>query len=170
MKRTHYTKYTGDLASEIDLESLLQALSDYLLDSGFYDPLNDFQDLDHTLDDLREALRRVLETGDFFDGETRELLDRMMAEGTLDELIDKLMERMERENYISAMSQNSPTRMDEMNGQIGNAGGPNHENVRFEVTDKSLDFLGFKTLRDLMGVAWQVELWTPRHAALGNRD
>src|SRR3984957_15579809 len=151
MKRIHYTKYTGDLASEIDLESLLQALSDYLLDSGFYDPLNDFQDLEHTLDDLRESLRRVLETGDFFDGETRELLDRMMAEGTLDELIDKLMERMERENYISAMSQNGPTSMDEMNGQVGNAGGPNHENVRFEVTDKSLDFLGFKTLRDLMG-------------------
>ena len=43
------------------------------------------------MDDLREALRRVLESGDFFDGETRELLDRMMAEGTLDELIDKLM-------------------------------------------------------------------------------
>ena len=68
MKRVRYTKYTGDLASEIDLESLLQALSDYLLDSGYYDPLNGFQDLDHNMDDLREALRRVLESGDFFDG------------------------------------------------------------------------------------------------------
>ncbi len=72
MKRIHYTKYNGDLASEIDLESLLQALSDYLLDSGFYDRLNGFQDLDHTMDDLREALRRILESGDFFDGETRD--------------------------------------------------------------------------------------------------
>ena len=43
------------------------------------------------MDDLREALRRMLESGDIFDGETRELLDRMMAEGKLDELIDKLM-------------------------------------------------------------------------------
>ena len=149
MKRIRYTKYTGDLASEIDLESLLDALSDYLLDSGYYDSFNGFQDLDHTMDDLREALRRVLESGDFFDGETRELLDRMMAEGTLDELIDKLMERMERENYISAMPQNGPTRIDEANGQVGN--GRDRENARFEVTDKSLDFLGFKTLRDLMG-------------------
>ena len=149
MKSTRYTKYTGDLASEIDLESLLEALSDYLLDSGYYDSFNGFQDLDHTMDDLREALRRVLETGDFFDGETRELLDRMMAEGTLDELIDKLMERMERENYVSAMPQNGPTRIDEANGQVGK--GSDRENVRFEVTDKSLDFLGFKTLRDLMG-------------------
>ena len=149
MKRIRYTKYTGDLASEIDLESLLEALSDYLLDSGYYDSFTGFQDLDHTMDDLREALRRMLETGDFFDGETRELLDRMMAEGTLDELINKLMERMERENYISAMPQNGPTRIDDANGQVGN--GRDRENARFEVTDKSLDFLGFKTLRDLMG-------------------
>jgi Ca-activated chloride channel family protein len=57
MKSIRYTKYTGDLASEIDLESLLDALSDYLLDSGYYDPFTGFQDLDHTMDDLREALR-----------------------------------------------------------------------------------------------------------------
>jgi Ca-activated chloride channel family protein len=151
MKRVHYTKYTGDLASEIDLEGLLQALSDYLLNSGFYDPFTGFQDLDHNLDDLREALRRVLESGDFFDDETRELLDRMEAERRLDELIDKLIERMERENYISAIQQDGPLSLDEVNrkanGRAVNAEGQ----TRFEVTDKSLDFLGFKTLRDLMG-------------------
>ena len=148
MKRVHYTKYTGDLASEIDLEGLLQALSDYFLDSGFYDPLNGFQDLDHTLDDLREALRRILESGDFFDDATRELLDQLSAQGKLDELINKLMERLEQENYINtANREGGATRIDEVNGQAGGAEGQ----VRFEVTDKSLDFLGFKTLRDLMG-------------------
>ena len=148
MKRVHYTKYTGDLASEIDLEGLLQALSDYFLDSGFYDPLNGFQDLDHTLDDLREALRRILESGDFFDDATRELLDQLSAQDKLDELIDKLMERLEQENYINtANREGGATRIDEVNGQAGGAEGQ----VRFEVTDKSLDFLGFKTLRDLMG-------------------
>ena len=151
MKRVHYTKYTGDLASEIDLEGLLQALSDYLLDSGFYDPFTGFQNLDHNLDDLREALRRVLESGDFLSEETRELLGRMASEGTLDEFIDKLIERMEQEDYISSPGQEGPARIDEVNreaiGQAGNAEG----RVRFEVTDKSLDFLGFKTLRDLLG-------------------
>ncbi|MGA9060395.1 MAG: VWA domain-containing protein [Terracidiphilus sp.] len=151
MKRVHYTKYSGDLASEIDLEGLLQALSDYLLDSGFYDPFAGFQDLDHSLDDLREALRRVLESGDFFDESMREQLDGMAAKGTLDDLIDKLIEGMERQNYISPYSADGPTRIDEANGQVGNAEGPHHLNARFEVTDKSLDFLGFKTLRDLMG-------------------
>jgi Ca-activated chloride channel family protein len=128
------------------MEDLLQALSEYLLDSGFRDPFARFQELDHTLDDLREALRRILESGDFFDKETREKLDQMLADGGLDELIDQLLERMERENYISS-SEQGQTNPSQMGGQIGDGQGE----VRFEVTDKSLDFLGFKALRDLLG-------------------
>ena len=63
MKRVRYTKFTGDLASEMDIEDLLKALSDYLLDSGFRDPYLRFQDMDHTLDDLREALRQLESEG-----------------------------------------------------------------------------------------------------------
>jgi len=148
MKSVRYTKYTGDLASEIDLEGLLQALSNYLLNSGFYDPYTGFQDLDHNLDDLREALRRVLQSSDLLNEQMRDELQQLEAEGKLDELLDKLIERMEQENYISSFEQDGPTRIDEANGSTGN----NTEGqARFEVTDKSLDFLGFKTLRDLMG-------------------
>ncbi len=145
MKRIQYTKYDGDAASEIDLEGLLQALSDYLLNSGFYDPYAQFQDLDETLDGLREALRRVLESGDSLDSDMQEQVDRMAADGKLDELIDKLIERLERENYISASRPDAA-------GEVSQGGrnGPAGE-ARFEVTDKSLDFLGFKTLRDLLG-------------------
>src|SRR5664279_5610626 len=100
MKRVRYTKYTGDLGSEMDLEDLLKALSDYLLDSGFRDSYTGVQELDHNLDDLREALRRVLESGDLFNEEMREKLDQMMADGSLDELIEKLINRLEQENYI----------------------------------------------------------------------
>src|ERR1700687_4287187 len=101
MKSVRYTKYVGDLASEIDMESLLQALSEYLLDSGFRDPFAQFQELDHNLDDLREALRRILESGKFFDPETQKKIDQMSADGMLDELIDHLIERMQQESYIS---------------------------------------------------------------------
>ena len=151
MKRVHYTKYTGDLASEIDLEGLLQALSDYLLNSGFYDPYTGFQDLDHKLDDLREALRRVLESGEIFDDAMREQLRqwRPRQAGRVDRQADG--EDGAGELHYFAMPQNGPTRIDEANGQVGNAEGPDRLNARFEVTDKSLDFLGFKTLRDLMG-------------------
>jgi Ca-activated chloride channel family protein len=147
MKRVRYTKFTGELADEIDLEGLLQALSDYLLDSGFADPYSQFQDLEHSLDDLREALRRILEQGDFLDGEMRQKLQQAAQDGTLDELIEKLLERMERQNYISTSQTTGQTQPSQVNGQVGNVEGQ----VRFEVTDKSLDFLGFKTLRDLLG-------------------
>ncbi len=151
MKRVRYTKFTGDLASEIDLEDLLKALSDFLLDSGYYDPFTRFRDLDHTLDDLREALRRVLEHGDFLDESMRRKIEQMAAENNLDEFIDKLMERMQQENYISSPMQPERTRMSDVSGQVGQPHEPSRFSARFEVTDKSLDFLGYKTLRDLLG-------------------
>ena len=147
MKSVRYTKYIGDLASEIDMESLLQALSEYLLDSGFRDPYARFQELDHNLDDLREALRRILQSGEFLSPEMQQQIEQMAAEGTLDEFIDKLIERMQQENYISSMRQQGETDMSQTQGQVGDVQGE----VRFEVTDKSLDFLGYKALRDLLG-------------------
>jgi Ca-activated chloride channel homolog len=147
MKRVRYTKFVGDLASEMDMEDLLKALSDFLLDSGFHDPYGRFQDLDDTLDSLRDALRKLLESGDFFDEQVRQALDNLAQEGKLDELIEKLIQRLEQENYISATQHPDPERLSHMIGQAGNVQGE----VRFEVTDKSLDFLGYKTLRDLLG-------------------
>jgi Ca-activated chloride channel family protein len=146
MRSVHYTKYKGDLASEIDLEDLLQALSGYLLDSGFRDPYGSNDELDHNVETLREALRQMLENGDFFDEDLRQKLAEAMAAGKLEELIDKLIERMERENYISYRSERGERR----EGQVGSQEGPEGE-ARFEVTDKSLDFLGFKALRNLLG-------------------
>ena len=147
MKRVRYTKYTGDLASEMSIEDLLQALSDYLLDSGFRNPFMQFQELDHTLDDLREALRQALESGELFDENMQQTLGEMAEDGRLDELIEKLIERMERENYISSGYSRNPGEISQPGGRAGEGQGE----VRFEVTDKSLDFLGYKTLRDLLG-------------------
>ncbi len=147
MKSVRYTKFAGDLASEIDMESLLQALSEYLLDSGFRDPYAQFQELDHNLDDLREVLRRILQSGQFLNEEMQQQIDQMATDGTLDEFIDKLIERMQQESYISMTQQQGEATMSQVGGQVGDVQGE----VRFEVTDKSLDFLGFKALRDLLG-------------------
>jgi Ca-activated chloride channel family protein len=147
MKRIRYKKYDGDLASEIDIEELLQSLSDYFLDSGFRDPYSDFQDLDHNLSDLREALRRLLQEGGLFDEDMQRKIDELSAQGKLDELIDQLIQRLENANYISSSSRQRPTQASQAGGEIGDVQGE----VRFEVTDKSLDFLGYKTLRDLLG-------------------
>jgi Ca-activated chloride channel family protein len=148
MKRVRYTKYTGDLASEIDLEQLLQALSDYLLDSGFNDPYSQFESMDHTLDELREAIRQALESGDFLDAQTQEAIDALSEQDKLEELIDKLIERMMQENFISSDGpQAGGASTSEGQGEISESKGE----ARFEVTDKSLDFLGYKALRDLLG-------------------
>src|SRR6185437_6680694 len=147
MKRVRYTKYTGDLSSEIDLESLLQALSDYLLDSGFQDPYSDYQSMDQTLDDLREAIRQALESGEFLDQQTQQAIDELAENNKLDELIDKLIERMQQENYISSEAPQTGPSQEQQPGDIA----PPQGEARFEVTDKSLDFLGYKALRELLG-------------------
>ena len=147
MKRIHYTKFKGDLASEIDLEDLLQALSDYLLDSGFRDPYSDMQDIDQSLETLRQLLRWILENGDFLDEAMRQNLNELATAGKLDELIDKLIRRLEQENFISFQSSRNAMQDPQAGGQAGGLEGE----ARFEVTDKSLDFLGFKALRDLLG-------------------
>jgi Ca-activated chloride channel family protein len=148
MKRIRYTKYNGDLAGDMDLEDLMQQLSDYLLDSGFQDPLSRFQEMqgEHTLDNLREALRQALELGDF-EQDIRDRLDQAAAEGEIDKLIDQLMQRMAQQDYIRIDQAEDPSRPSSGPGDVGEG----ESQARFEVTDKSLDFLGYKTLQDLMG-------------------
>src|ERR1700683_2292257 len=101
MKRIRYTKYTGDPASELSMEDMLKALSEYLLDSGFQDPWSRFAELDgeHTMDNLREALRQALEAGDLFDGEMQQRIEQMAENGEVGQLIDKVVERMGEEDY-----------------------------------------------------------------------
>jgi Ca-activated chloride channel homolog len=143
MKRVRYGRFDGSLAEELNMEDLLQALSDYLLDSGFRNPMTEFRDLDQTIEDLKEALREVMHSEALFDEETAQKLEQMEAEGKFDQFLDELVERMERENYIR-------TQASQQTGEQGPSGGGEGE-ARFEVTDKSLDFLGFNTLRDLLG-------------------
>jgi Ca-activated chloride channel family protein len=148
MKYTRYSKYVADLADEMSMEDLLSALSDYMLESGFQSDSMYFQQLDeHSLDALRQAIQQALEMGDFLSDEMRERLEQMQADGTMDELIERLIERMQQEELISVDQPHDPARQSTTPGQTGEA----QTNARFEITDKSLDFLGFKTLRDLLG-------------------
>lgn len=148
MKRVRYTRYTGDLADEFNLEDLMQQLSDYLLDSGFQHPLMQFQELngEHTLDNLREALRQALEAGDF-EQQLRSKLDQMAGEGEIEQLIEQLIDRMEQKDYIRIDRSSDPLRTATTPGETSDS----EAQARFEVRDKTLDFLGYKTLQDLLG-------------------
>jgi Ca-activated chloride channel homolog len=148
MKRIRYSKYVPDPAGEMSMEDLLSALSDYLLQSGFQsDMWFEMPEGQQTLDDLRQAIENALLDSDQFDDEMRERLQQMAMDGQLDELIEKLIERMQQEDYISVDEPHDPSRQSSVGGQVGE----NAPQAKFEITDKSLDFLGFKALRNLLG-------------------
>jgi Ca-activated chloride channel family protein len=148
MKRIRYSKYVPDPAGEMSMEDLLGALSDYLLQSGYQNYMyDDLLQSEQTLDDLRRAIEQALLDSNLLDEEMRERLQQMQADGSLDELIEQLIERLEQEDYVSIDQPHDPSRQPSVGGQVGRA----QEPAKFEITDKSLDFLGFKTLRDLLG-------------------
>jgi len=161
MKRVRYTKFTGDLSSSFGLEDLMQALSDFLLDSGFYDPYSSrFQEFngDQTMENLREAIRQALESGELFDEEAQEKFNQLDAQ-QVEELIDQIIEKMQEQNYINA------EQPEDGQGQQGDGNGE----ARFEVTDKGMDFLGYKALRELLGPLGKSNLGRhdTRHEAAG---
>jgi len=144
MKLTRYTKFTGDLSTSFDLEDLLEALSDFFLDSGFNDPWSQFQNASDSMEDLREAIRQALDSGELLDEDAQEKYEELPEEGK-QELVEKIIERMKTEAFLNA----EPA--DDQPQSPGQQGNGNSENARFEVTDKAMDFLGFKALRDLLG-------------------
>ena len=148
MKWINYSKYTGEDLG-ISAEDLLQALSDFLLQSGFstqYMPFSEWNQ--HTLEDLKKAIQQALEQGQLFDSDSlNEMMERLqkMSPEQMDKLLENLVQKMVDEGQIT---------FPEPSGQPASApgvgDGPDSK-VKFEVTDKSLDFLGFKTLKDLLG-------------------
>ena len=150
MKFIKYKKYEGELLDELSMEDLLAALSDFLLRSGFQDPYMNFYEMpeegEQSLDELRQVIEEALLKSDMIEEQIRERLRQMQMDGTLDELIERIMERMEQEDYITVDAPHDPTRMSPVAGQAGRS----EAQARFEITDKGLDFLGFKALRDLL--------------------
>lgn len=142
MKLTRYTKFTGDLSSSVELDDLMQALSDFLLDSGYQDPFSPFQDFgEQTMENLREAIKQALESGEVLDEDAQEQFDSLEPD-QVEELVDKIIQRMKDENFLNAEEPTAPGQGEEGEGEA---------EARFEITDKGMDFLGYKALRDLLG-------------------
>jgi Ca-activated chloride channel family protein len=147
MKWTHYSKYTGEDLG-IDADELLKALSDFLLESGFNTQYMPFSELNQrSLEDLKQAIQQALEHGKLFDEQNfQEMMERLgaMSPEQMDQLLDRLVQKMIDEGQITIEDPaDQPARP--------GAGKGGDSKIKFEVTDKSLDFLGFKTLKDLLG-------------------
>ena len=146
MKSVRYSRYTGDDFG-VDAEDLIKALSDFFLESGFHNQYMGFSEWnEHTLEQLKQAIQRALEYGNLFDEDrAREMQRRIqqMSAEQLDQLLEQLVQKLADEGYINL---DQPQAQQTGQGQ-GNA----DREVKVEVTDKSIDFLGFKTLKDLLG-------------------
>ena len=141
MKWVKFSKYTGDDFG-IDASDLMQALADFFLQSGFNNPYMQFSEWgQQSLDELKEAIQKALESGQLFpDDQMQQMMEKLsaMSPEQLDQLLENLVKKLEAEGQIST------------EGESGGGEGQGGQ-ARFEVTDKSLDFLGFKTLKDLLG-------------------
>lgn len=138
MKWVNFSKYTGDDLG-IDAQDLMDALANFLLESGFGNPHMQFSEFNgQNLEDLKRAIQDALESGQLFpDERMQQMLEQLeaMSPEQVDQLLEKLVQKLADEGNISVDR-----------GEEGKEG-----SARFEVTDKSLDFLGFKTLKDLLG-------------------
>ena len=141
MKSVRYSRYTGDDFG-LSAEDLLKALSDFFLQSGFDNPYMQFSEFNsNTLEDLKRAIERALENGEMFDRERAEQIRQQlesMSEEQLDQLLSRLVQKLVDDGYITTEQQ-------------GGGRGKGDAKVEVKVTDKSIDFLGFKTLKDLLG-------------------
>ena len=151
-----YTKYIGDPLEDIDIEDLVSKLSDLLLASGFGNPRGGMDESERTMQALHDAILDALFNGGVLPDETIEQLLGDPADGDqedmrskLEELIQQIIQKMGEEGYITM-----PPDLDaERERRQGRGGGQGQDQapVTFEVTDKALDFLGYRALRDLLG-------------------
>jgi Ca-activated chloride channel family protein len=154
-----YSKRIEDLLDDVDFESLVQQLSDLLLSSGFNNPWDPQSDDDQTMQALHDAILDALLNGGAI---SEEMLKRLVADATtgapsgaearqrqrdaIEDLVQKIIERLTEQGFISVTGKPESQQLDGAGGGTGQAG-----QVKFEVTDKALDFLGYRALRDLLG-------------------
>jgi Ca-activated chloride channel family protein len=155
-----YSKFQGFDVSSINLGELMDSMSDALLDSGYDDDYywtRQRKQTDTSLDALRAALLQALvDKGLVNEQQIREMLAQNEGKfkgSLLEELLNQLIERLVEEGYLTLHAE-QPQPAQQQQGRFpgpGEVSDPLPRDVRFEVTEKGLDFLGYKTLRNLLG-------------------
>jgi len=165
MRFTTYSKYKGKWLDALNLQSLLEHLSDFLMDGGFaggphYHPYWGWSgdEDNNSTDALKNALLQALiESGQL----TPEMIEELRGEGEGDqevqraiaELLDELIEKMVEEGYINLETGNAqvPGATYDVTGKgkIDEAKEA-AQRVEFNLTQKGMDFLGYRALKGLL--------------------
>ncbi|HEY6189314.1 MAG TPA: VWA domain-containing protein [Pyrinomonadaceae bacterium] len=158
MKFTRYSKFKGLDVSSINLGDLMDALSDSVLQSGYdedYYWTRQRRPQDTSLDALRNALlQALLDQGLIDEQQIAEMLadnEGQFKGSQLEEMLNQLIERLVEEGYLNLKEEQQQQSRERRRGGRGEVDDPLPRNVHFEVTEKGLDFLGYKTLRNLLG-------------------
>src|SRR6266581_2698046 len=168
MKYTTYSRYLPELADTINLQALLDQLADFLLQSGFaggaysHPFWGEFgeEESDRSLDALRQAiLQALMDSGQL----TPEMLKVLRGESTgdaardadlerqLGELLDKIVQKLIDEGYLNVTdAPKVPSGQQPLFGPGGMAKEAAQQ-VQFNLTEKGIDFLGYRTLKHLLG-------------------
>ena len=164
MRFTTYAKFHPELADAVNLQGLLDQLSDFLLQSGFAggQPFwhDETGDSDRSLDALKQAiLQALMDSGQL----TPEMLQLLRGESTgdeahdgavekqLGELLDAIVQRLVDEGYLNVgQAPQLPQGYQSLFGPGGQAHSAAQQ-VQFNLTGKGIDFLGYKTLKNLLG-------------------
>src|SRR5512143_938490 len=138
-----YHRYVGELWDDLDLDQLVGELADFFLESGFGREMEEWNgdDLQALHDAILEALLRkgLL---------SPEEIEKLLADKeTLEQFLQKTVERLVREGYLRT-TEGQP--FDDPTG-AGGRDGPAGPPVKFELTEKTVDFLGYRALRDVLG-------------------
>jgi Ca-activated chloride channel homolog len=151
-----YSKYVPNPLDDLDMDELMSKLSDLLLSSGFDNPWDPSGGMDRTMQALHDAILEALFSGGVLPPDVVDKLFGDQAEGSeddirqqLEQLIQQIIQRMQESGYISGAPDLESERQRRAQGGGPDEGEP--QQVQFEVTDKALDFLGFRALRDLLG-------------------
>ncbi len=147
-----YTKFIEELLDGLNMEALVSRLSDLLLSSGFNNPWDPQSEGDQSMQALHDAVLDALLNGGVM---SDEMLQRLMREPSdedararIEEMVQKVIEQLTDQGFVSTTG--TPPSGQHVPGTVGAGAGPDGE-ARFEVTDKALDFLGYRALRDLLG-------------------
>ncbi len=168
MRFTTYSRFIPELIDALNIEDLLEELSDFLLQSGFaggnwFDPFwGEFDDVDRdrSLDELKQAiLHKLIESGKL----TPEMLQVLRGESTGDpakdadietqlaELLDQIVQRLIDEGYLNVdQMPQMPDGYRPLDGPGGAAEAAARQ-VNFKLTEKGMDFLGYRALKRLLG-------------------
>ncbi len=174
MRYTTYSKYAREVGDAVNLQALLDQLGDFLLQSGFAGGPEDWpwwaeppNGGDRSMDALREAiLQALLDSGQL----TPEMVRFLRGDSTGDEsrdgeierqlaqLLDQIVKRLIDEGYLKAQAvPQVPAGYSAVVGPGGQARAAAQQ-VQFDLTDKGLDFLGYRTLKNLLGAIGKASL------------